>query len=407
MFRMFLTPKEQIAIIKKGANKIVDEQDLFEKLERSYKEQRPLTIKLGLDPSAPDIHLGHAVVLRKIKQMQDLGHHAVIVIGDFTGRIGDPTGKAKGRTALNDDIVKKNAQTYCEQIFKVLDPNKTTVRFNSEWLAKLSFEEVIKLAATTSVARLLEREDFQKRYQEHIPIGIHEFFYPLMQAYDSVELEADIELGGTDQTFNILMGRTLQKHRGLEKQIAIFMPLLEGLDGIEKMSKSLGNYIGINEAPEIMFKKVMEVPDTLIIKYFELATDEHPLQVQAIQDRLQKGENPRDLKFLLAEIITALYHGSTAVEEARAYFEAAFQKKEIPKNIPILLLEIDKERIVDIIPQLVTMGFIQSKSEFLRLIKQKGVSLNGEKMAMDDISQVLMNNDVLQIGKKRFLQFNK
>ncbi|WGT37347.1 tyrosine--tRNA ligase [Lysinibacillus sp. 1 U-2021] len=404
---MFFTPKEQIAIIKKGASKIVDEQDLLKKLERSYKEQRPLTIKLGLDPSAPDIHLGHAVVLRKIKQMQDLGHHAVIVIGDFTGRIGDPTGKAKGRTALNDDIVKKNAQTYCEQIFKVLDPNKTTVRFNSEWLAKLSFEEVIKLAATTSVARLLEREDFQKRYQQHIPIGIHEFFYPLMQAYDSVELEADIELGGTDQTFNILMGRTLQKHRGLEKQIAIFMPLLEGLDGIEKMSKSLGNYIGINEAPEIMFKKVMEVPDTLIIKYFELATDEHPLHVQAIQDRLQKGENPRDLKFLLAEIITALYHGSTAVEEARAYFEAAFQKKEIPKNIPILLLEIDKERIVDIIPQLVAMGFIQSKSEFLRVIKQKGVSLNGEKMAMDDISQVLMNNDVLQIGKKRFLQFNK
>lgn len=404
---MFLTPKEQMAIIKKGANKIVDEQDLLEKLERSYKEQRPLTIKLGLDPSAPDIHLGHAFVLRKIKQMQDLGHHAVIVIGDFTGRIGDPTGKAKGRTALNDDTVKKNAQTYCEQIFKVLDPNKTTVRFNSEWLAKLSFEEVIKLAATTSVARLLEREDFQKRYQQHIPIGIHEFFYPLMQAYDSVELVADIELGGTDQTFNILMGRTLQKHRGLEKQIAIFMPLLEGLDGIEKMSKSLGNYIGINEAPEIMFKKVMEVPDTLIIKYFELATDEHPLHVQAIQDRLQKGENPRDLKFLLAEIITALYHGSTAMEEARAYFEAAFQKREIPKNIPILLLEIDKERIVDIIPQLVVMGFIQSKSEFLRLIKQKGVSLNGEKMAMDDLSQVLMNNDVLQIGKKRFLQFNK
>ncbi|KGR87832.1 tyrosine--tRNA ligase [Lysinibacillus boronitolerans] len=404
---MFLTPKEQIAIIKKGASKIVDEQDLLGKLERSYKEQLPLTIKLGLDPSAPDIHLGHAVVLRKIKQMQDLGHQAVIVIGDFTGRIGDPTGKAKGRTALNDDTVKKNAQTYCEQIFKVLDINKTTVRFNSEWLAKLSFEEVIKLAATTSVARLLEREDFQKRYQQHIPIGIHEFFYPLMQAYDSVELEADIELGGTDQTFNILMGRTLQKHRGLEKQIAIFMPLLEGLDGIEKMSKSLGNYIGINEAPEIMFKKVMEIPDTLIIKYFELATDEHPLKVQAIQERLQRGENPRDLKFLLAEIITALYHGPTAMEEARAYFEAAFQRKEIPKNNPVLLLEIDKERIMDIIPQLVEIGFIHSKSEFLRLIKQNGVSLNGEKIAMDDLSQVLMNNDVLQLGKKRFLQLNK
>ncbi|WP_155591553.1 tyrosine--tRNA ligase [Lysinibacillus cavernae] len=404
---MFLTPKEQLAIIKKGADKIVDEQELLEKLERSYKEQKPLTIKLGLDPSAPDIHLGHAVVLRKIKQMQDLGHHAVIVIGDFTGRIGDPTGKAKGRVALSDDVVKKNAKTYCEQIFKVLDEKKTTVRFNSEWLAKLTFEEVIQLAATTSVARILEREDFQKRHHQQIPIGIHEFFYPLMQAYDSVELEADIELGGTDQTFNILMGRTLQKHRGVEKQIAIFMPLLEGLDGVEKMSKSLGNYIGVNEAPEVMFKKVMEVPDALIVKYFELATDEHPQLVQAIQEKLQMGENPRDLKLQLAEIITALYHGHVAMEEAKFYFEAAFQRKEIPKNIPILLLEIDKERIEDIIPQLVAIDFIQSKSEFLRLIKQNGVSLNGEKIAIDDLSQVLMNDDVIQIGKKRFLRLNK
>lgn len=407
MFCMFLTPEEQFVIIKKGVDRIVDEQELRAKLERSFKKQQPLTIKLGLDPSAPDIHLGHAVVLRKIKQMQDLGHHAVIVIGDFTGRIGDPTGKAKGRTALNDDTVKKNAQTYCEQIFKVLDKNRTTVRFNSEWLAKLSFEEVIQLAATTSVARLLEREDFQKRYNQHVPIGIHEFFYPLMQAYDSVELEADIELGGTDQTFNILMGRTLQKQRGIEKQIAIFMPLLEGLDGIEKMSKSLGNYIGVNEAPEMMFKKVMEVPDALIVKYFELATDEHPLQVQALQDKLQKGENPRDLKLQLAEVITTLYHGVAAMKEARTYFEAAFQRKEIPKNIPVLLLEIDKERVEDILPQLVAMDFIQSKSEFLRLIKQNGVSLNGEKLALDDLSRVLMNDDVIQIGKKRFLKLNK
>jgi tyrosyl-tRNA synthetase len=407
MFHMFLTPKEQLAIIKKGAHQIVDEQELLEKLERSYKEQKPLIIKLGLDPSAPDIHLGHAVVLRKIKQMQDLGHQAVIVIGDFTGRIGDPTGKAKGRVALSDDMVKQNAKTYCDQIFKVIDMNKTTIRFNSEWLAKLSFEEVIQLAAMTSVARLLEREDFQKRYRQQIPIGIHEFFYPLMQAYDSVELQADIELGGTDQTFNILMGRTLQKQRGLEKQIAIFMPLLEGLDGIEKMSKSLGNYIGVSEAPEVMFKKVMEVPDALLIKYFELATDEHPLQVQNIQDRLQMGENPRDVKLQLAEIITALYHGTTAMEEAKSYFQAAFQRKEIPKNIPILLLEIDKERIVDIIPQLVAMDYIHSKSEFLRLIKQNGVSLNGEKIVMDDLSLVLMNDDVIQIGKKRFLKLNK
>jgi len=404
---MFLTPKEQLAIIKKGADRIVDEHELLKKLERSFQEQKPLTIKLGLDPSAPDIHLGHAVVLRKIKQMQDIGHQAVIVIGDFTGRIGDPTGKSKGRVALSDEMVKENAKSYCEQIFKVLDEEKTTVRFNSEWLAKLTFEEVIQLAATTSVARILEREDFQKRYKQQIPIGIHEFFYPLMQAYDSVELKADIELGGTDQTFNILMGRTLQRHRGLEKQIAIFMPLLEGLDGKEKMSKSLGNYIGVNEAPEVMFKKVMEIPDTFIIKYYELATDEHPLQVQAIQDRLQMGENPRDLKLQLAEVVTALYHGHAAMEGAKSYFEEAFQRKGIPNNIPILLLEIDKERIEDIIPQLITISFIQSKSEFLRLIKQNGVSLNGEKIAIDDLSRVLLNDDVLQIGKKRFLKLNK
>lgn len=404
---MFLTPKEQLAIIKKGADRIVDEHELLKKLERSFQEQKPLTIKLGLDPSAPDIHLGHAVVLRKIKQMQDIGHQAVIVIGDFTGRIGDPTGKSKGRVALSDEMVKENAKTYCEQIFKVLDEEKTTVCFNSEWLAKLTFEDVIQLAATTSVARILEREDFQKRYKQQIPIGIHEFFYPLMQAYDSVELKADIELGGTDQTFNILMGRTLQRHRGLEKQITIFMPLLEGLDGKEKMSKSLGNYIGVNEAPEVMFKKVMEIPDTFIIKYYELATDEHPLQVQAIQDRLQMGENPRDLKLQLAEVVTALYHGHAAMEGAKSYFEEAFQRKGIPNNIPILLLEIDKERIEDIIPQLITISFIQSKSEFLRLIKQNGVSLNGEKIAIDDLSRVLMNDDVLQIGKKRFLKLNK
>lgn len=404
---MFLTPKEQLAIIKKGANKIVDELELLQKLERSFQEKKPLTIKLGLDPSAPDIHLGHAVVLRKIKQLQDLGHHAVIVIGDFTGRIGDPTGKSKGRVALSDELVGENAKTYCEQIFKVLDEEKTTIRFNSEWLAKLNFEEVIQLAATTSVARILEREDFQKRYHQQIPIGMHEFFYPLMQAYDSVELKADIELGGTDQTFNILMGRTLQRHRGLEKQIAIFMPLLEGLDGVEKMSKSLGNYIGIHEAPEVMFKKIMEIPDSLIIKYFELATDEHPLQVQAIQERLRMGENPRDLKLHLAEIVTALYHGHAVTMDAKSYFEAAFQKKVIPTNIPTLLLEIDKERIEDIIPQLISIHFIQSKSDFLRLIKQNGVSLNGEKIAADDLSRVLMNEDVLQIGKKRFLKLNK
>ncbi|MGE7913612.1 tyrosine--tRNA ligase [Lysinibacillus xylanilyticus] len=404
---MFLKPEEQLEIIQKGIDQIVNEEELLAKLEQSFKEQKPLTIKFGLDPSAPDIHLGHAVVLRKIKQMQDLGHRVVIIIGDFTGRIGDPTGKVKGRVALSDEIVKEHAKTYCEQIFKILDEEKTTVRFNSEWLSKLTFEEVIKLAATTSVARILERDDFQKRYNSQVPIGIHEFFYPLMQAYDSVEILADIELGGTDQTFNILMGRTLQKHLGLEKQIAIFMPLLEGLDGVEKMSKSLGNYIGINEAPEVMFKKIMEVPDALIIKYFELATDEHPKVIKEVKNRLLKGENPRDIKLELAEIITTLYYGEEAVKEAKQYFETAFQKKQIPDNIPSMLIEIGKESVLDIIPVLIAKNYIKSKSEFMRLIKQNGVSLNGEKITVDDTDQILMNGEVLQIGKKRFLRFLK
>ncbi|WP_285395821.1 tyrosine--tRNA ligase [Lysinibacillus sp. fls2-241-R2A-57] len=404
---MFLKPEEQLEIIQKGVDKIVNAEELLAKLEHSFKEQKPLTIKLGLDPSAPDIHLGHAVVLRKIKQMQDLGHRVVIIIGDFTGRIGDPTGKAKGRVALSDDIVKENAKTYCEQIFKILDKEKTTVRFNSEWLSKLTFEEVIKLAATTSVARILERDDFQKRYNSQVPIGIHEFFYPLMQAYDSVEISADIELGGTDQTFNILMGRTLQKHLGLEKQIAMFMPLLEGLDGVEKMSKSLGNYIGVNEAPEVMFKKVMEVPDALIIKYFELATDEHPKVIEEVKDRLSKGGNPRDIKLELAELITTLYYGEEATKGAKQYFETAFQKKQIPDNIPSVLIEIGKESVLDIIPALMAKNYIKSKSEFIRLIKQNGVSLNGEKITVDDTDRVLMNEEVLQIGKKRFIRFIK
>ena len=404
---MFLKPEKQLEIIQKGADTIVDREELHVKLERSYKENQPLIIKLGLDPSAPDIHLGHAVVLRKIKQMQDLGHHAVILIGDFTGRIGDPTGKAKGRVALSDEVVKENAKTYCEQIFKVLDQEKTTVRFNSEWLSKLTFEDVIKLAATTSVARILERDDFQKRYQNQIPIGIHEFFYPLMQAYDSVELKADIELGGTDQTFNILMGRTLQKHFGLEKQIAIFMPLLEGLDGKEKMSKSLGNYIGVNEAPEVMFKKVMEIPDALIIKYFELATDEHPQQIAAIKARLENGENPRDIKIELAQIITALYHGEKTMKEARQYFETVFRKRELPNDIPTIQLEDAQETITDVIPNLIEHGLVTSKSEFLRLVKQNGVSLNGEKLTSETLNQTIASEDVIQIGKKRFVKVIK
>ena len=402
-----LTPKEQMRIICKGVHQCVNQEELLIKLEKAYDKKEPLTIKLGLDPSAPDIHLGHAVVLRKIRQMQELGHQAVIIIGDFTGKIGDPTGKSKGRVALTDEQVKVNALTYCEQIYKILDKEKTIVRFNSEWLAKLTFEDIIKLAATSTVARMLERDDFQNRYKNGVPIGIHEFFYPLMQAYDSVEIDADIELGGTDQTFNILMGRTLQKTMGIEQQIALFMPILEGIDGVEKMSKSLGNYIGVSEPAEVMFKKVMEVPDDLIIKYFELTTDEHPDEIDSIKDELSNGTNPRDIKFKLAKVITSLYHTGEELQKAISYYEMAFSKKAIPNDIPTLLLEDDKDTLNDIISTLIEFDYIKSKSEFIRLIKQGGIQINGEKIEEDELNRVLINEDVIKIGKKKFIKINK
>ncbi|WAJ23421.1 tyrosine--tRNA ligase [Lacrimispora xylanolytica] len=402
-----LTPKEQMRIICKGVHQCINEEELLAKLERSFNQKEPLIIKLGLDPSAPDIHLGHGVVLRKIRQIQELGHKAVIVIGDFTGKIGDPTGKSKGRNLLTDEQVKENASTYCEQIFKILDKERTVVTFNSQWLSKLCFEDVMKLAASTTVARMLERDEFEKRFKHGVPIGIHEFFYPLMQAYDSVELHADIELGGTDQTFNILMGRTLQKSMGQEAQVALLMPILEGTDGVEKMSKSLGNYIGIHEPAEVMFKKVMEIPDHLIIRYFELATDEHPDEIDKIRQQLSEGENPRDIKFKLAEIITALYHSQEEVLKAVSYYEAAFRKKSTPDDIPTMILAIGRETVNDTIPQFVAMGFVKSRSEFIRLLKQGGIRLNEEKIVEDDLNTVLFNNDVIKIGKKLFVRVNK
>lgn len=400
-----LKPEEQMQIISKGTHTIVNEEELLLKLNKSFDRNIPLTIKLGLDPSAPDIHLGHAVVLRKIKQMQDLGHHVVIIVGDFTGKIGDPTGKSKGRIALTDEQVHKNSITYCEQIFKILDKDKTEVRFNSEWLSKLNFEDVIRLASTTTVARIMERDDFKKRYENQTPIGIHEFFYPLMQAYDSIALNSDVELGGTDQTFNILMGRTLQKTLNQEPQIAIFMPILEGLDGIEKMSKSLGNYIGINEPAEVMFKKVMEIPDTLIIRYFELATDEHPSEIKRIKENLDHRANPKDIKYRLARIITSLYHTPDYVERAIEYYDTAFGKKSIPDNIPEIF--INEETINDIVIQLIKMDYIKSKSDFIRLAKQGGIKLNGSKLSLHETDRVINHDDVIKIGKKRFVKFIK
>ncbi|NOW03965.1 tyrosine--tRNA ligase [Clostridium beijerinckii] len=398
--------EEQIKIIKKGTADIISIKDLEEKIVKSVKEDKPLIIKLGLDPTAPDIHLGHAVVLRKIKQMQDLGHRAVIIIGDFTGKIGDPTGKSKTRKPLTKEEVVENALTYKKQIFKILDRDKTEIKFNSEWLSELSFEEVLKLAATTTVARMLEREDFKKRYNSNTAIGIHEFFYPLMQGYDSIALEADIELGGTDQTFNILMGRTLQKNAGMEQQIAIFMPILEGLDGKEKMSKSLGNYIGIQEPAEIMFKKVMEVPDNLIIKYYELATDEHPDKIREIKEELDNGKNPRDVKFELAKIITKLYHTEEESKFALEYFENVFKNKSMPDEVPEINISPECSLLDDVGKVLVKSNLVKSYNEFKRLVSQGGVYINMQKVT-DFNNTTIKNGDIIKLGKKKFYKIVK
>ena len=391
--------EEQLIIIKKGVDVLINEEELKEKLNSG----RQLIVKLGLDPSAPDIHLGHTVVLRKAKQLQDLGHKVVIIIGDFTGKIGDPTGKSKTRKPLTDEQVKENAKTYCEQIFKILDKEKTEVRFNSEWLGKMTFEDVIKLAASTTVARMLERDDFNTRFTNKTSIGLHEFFYPLMQGYDSVAIKADIELGGTDQTFNVLMGRQLQKDNEMEQQIALFMPIIEGTDGINKMSKSLNNYIGVNEPSEIMFKKCMEIPDNLIIRYYELLTDVHPNQINEIKKELENGKNPRDVKFELAKTITRLYHSEKEAIAGEQFYIQAFSKKAIPDDIPELT--INKDTLVEIIPDIVKNNFITSGGEFRRMLKQNGIQLNGEKI--NDINTILKDNDVLKIGKKKFLKIRK
>ncbi len=397
---------EQIKIISKGADEIIDIEDLKAKLEKSEKEGKPLRVKLGLDPTAPDIHLGHAVVLRKIKQLQDLGHKAIIIIGDFTGMIGDPSGRSKTRPALTKEEVLENARTYQEQIFKVIDRDKTEVRFNSEWLGALNFSDVIVLASKHTVARMLEREDFKKRFEEHESIGIHEFFYPLMQGYDSVAIEADIELGGTDQRFNLLMGRTIQRDYGQESQVALMMPLLEGTDGVEKMSKSLGNYIGIYEEPNEMYGKVMSIPDELMIKYYELATDIHPDEISKIKAGLEDGSyHPRDAKMRLAREITSLYHSEEAAQKAEEQFKAVFQRGGMPDEIPTFEVpqDIISQEGVDMARLIVEAGLAPSTSQARRLISQGAIRVNGEKT--DELKNpTLKDQDVVQVGKRNFIR---
>ncbi len=398
--------ENQIAIMLKGAAQHTEIHEIKEKLLKASKEKRPLRIKLGLDPSAPDIHIGHSVVLRKIRQLQDLGHEAVIIIGDYTGMIGDPTGKSKTRKQLSKEEIACNANTYMEQIFKVIDRQRTQIHYNSEWLSKMNFGDVIELAAKCTVARMLERDDFHNRYVNHLPLSVHEFFYPLMQAYDSVAVKADIELGGTDQTFNILMGRNIQRDYGQEPQLTLFMPLLEGIDGVEKMSKSLGNYIGISEEPEVIYEKVMKIPDSLIIKYYNLCTDVHPDEIKKLQRKLEEGSNPRDIKMMLAGEITRLYHGQEGAERAEKYFETVFQKSQVPENVPTIIVDpaFQAAYSEQVLQELVKQGFYKSKNEIRRIFKQGGAYYDGEKLL--DSKDILPGEGehILKLGKSSFFK---
>ncbi len=393
---------EQLQIIKRGVMEILPEQDLIEKLNRSKTENKPLIVKLGLDPTAPDIHLGHTVVLRKLKQFQDLGHQIVIIIGDFTGRIGDPSGKSETRKQLTEKELLENARTYEEQIFKILDKNKTRVEFNSTWLGKLNFADVLRLAAQYTVARMMERDDFHKRFKEGRAIGIHEFLYPLMQGYDSIAISADIEFGGTDQKFNLLVGRHLQEQLGQEAQIAITMPILEGLDGVQKMSKSLGNYISINDSPENIYGKTMSIADEMMLRYFELVTDISLTEINTIREGLETGElHPRDAKMHLAHTLVRMYHSVQDADDAQAHFVRVFQQRNLPADIPEILLH-DEPKPVLIYKLLVTMGMADSNSEAKRSISQGAVKINGEKIADIDTEISIADGLVVQVGKRKF-----
>ena len=392
--------ENQISMMLKGVAQHTELAEIREKFCEAEREGRPLRIKLGLDPSAPDIHIGHSVVLRKIRQLQDMGHVAVIIIGDYTGMIGDPTGKSKTRKQLSREDVEKNANTYMEQIFKIIDRSRTEVYYNSEWLGKMTFSDVIELAAKCTVARMLERDDFNNRYTNHLPLSVHEFFYPLMQAYDSVAIRADIELGGTDQTFNILMGRNIQRDYGQKPQLTLFMPLLEGIDGTEKMSKSLGNYIGISEPAAVIFEKVMKIPDEMIIKYYDLCTDVKPDEVHKIRHRLEDGENPRDVKMELAYEITRLYSSNEEADRARERFVSVFQEDAVPKDASVIELKPEGSCYEQLASWLVERGDFASKSEIRRIFLQGGAKLDGETVT--DVNSFSAGPDsVLKLGKRK------
>ena len=388
---------EQLTIIRRGTDEILVEEELIEKL----KQGRPLKIKAGFDPTAPDLHLGHTVLINKLRQFQDLGHEILFLIGDFTGMIGDPTGKSATRPPLTQAEVQENARTYQEQIFKILDREKTKVVFNSEWMSRKNSADMIKLAASSTVARMLERDDFSKRYGSGQAIAIHEFLYPLIQGYDSVELEADVELGGTDQKFNLLMGRQLQEQHGQKPQVVLTMPILEGLDGVQKMSKSLNNYIGIADAPKDMFGKLMSISDDLMWRYFELLSFRPMAEIDAFKQDVDNGKNPRDIKFLLAEEIIARFHSREAATAAREGFIAQFARGAVPDDIPEHHFSTD-EQGYPIANLLKDAGLCSSTSEAMRMIQQGAVKIDGDKVSDKSLRIMAGTESVFQVGKRKF-----
>jgi len=385
-------------VIRRGADELLIEAELIAKL----KENRPLRIKAGFDPTAPDLHLGHTVVLTKMRQLQDMGHHIMFLIGDFTGMIGDPTGKNTTRPPLTPEQVAINAKTYQEQVYKILDPAKTEICFNSTWLNQLGAAGMLKLAASTTVARMLERDDFKKRFASNQPISLHEFMYPLMQGYDSVAMRADIELGGTDQKFNLLMGRALQEQHGQKPQCVIMMPLLEGLDGVNKMSKSLGNYIGISEAANDIFGKVMSVSDTLMWRYYELLSLRPLAEIEQFKADIAAGRNPRDVKVLLAQELVARFHSQAAAEAALADFEARFKQNAIPDELPEVTVQSGEGGVLAIASVLKEAGLVASTSEALRMIDGGGVKADGVKIEDKKLQLAAGSTVVLQVGKRKF-----
>ena len=391
---------EQMDIIRRGTVDLLPEDELVKKLEKSIKKNKPLIIKQGFDPTAPDIHLGHTVGIRKLKQFQDLGHQVVVIIGDYTAMVGDPSEKNSTRPRLTHEKVMENAQTYQDQFFKILDKKKTSIRFNGDWFAKMNFEEIMNLAGKFTVARMLERDDFSKRYANQQPISVHEFFYPLMQGYDSVMIDADVELGATEQKFNLVIGRQIQKEYEKEQQIVLTLPVLEGIDGSQRMSKSLGNYIGIDEPPNEVYGKIMSIPDDLIYPYFELITDVSLGELKNIKAQLADSTvNPRDVKRYLGRTIVGMYHDEQAGTDAEHEFDRIFRQKKLPDEIKEYALEPKTYRLIDLMVQVETCA---SKGEARRLITQGGVSIDGNKIS-DPFTELPVEKEmILKVGKRKF-----